>query len=74
MVLWIYFSKAEGVPVGNSRVEEDRLEEAKRCFPMRGRVEMLIPVDSVCGNKFSEDSEAVVYDEVPDGWMGLDIG
>ena len=70
------FLKAEGVPVGNSRVEEDRLEEAKKMLSdaKAAGVEMLIPVDSVCGNKFSEDSEAVVYDEVPDGWMGLDIG
>jgi phosphoglycerate kinase len=64
------------VPVGNSRVEEDRLEEAEKMLSdaKAAGVEMLIPVDSVCGNKFSEDSEAVVYDEVPEGWMGLDIG
>jgi phosphoglycerate kinase len=70
------FLKAEGVPVGNSRVEEDRLEEAEKMLSdaKAAGVEMLIPVDSVCGNKFSEDSEAVVYDEVPEGWMGLDIG
>lgn len=72
------FVKAQGGKVGNSLVEEDRipnalniLEEAKK----RG-VNIYIPVDAVCADKFANDANRITCDvkNIGDGWMGLDIG
>ena len=72
------FIKAQGGKIGNSLVEDDKqemalkiLEEAKK----KG-VEVHIPVDSVIADSFSEfaNTKVVKVDEIPDGWMGLDIG
>jgi phosphoglycerate kinase len=59
-------------------VEEDRLEVARAISnkaKARG-VELLLPVDHVCGREFAEDTELTVTEDaaVPTGWMGLDIG
>jgi len=69
---------ARGVAVGASRVEHDRLEVARRVLDKaeeRG-IELLLPVDHVCGREFDETTERKTTDgvEIPDGWMGLDIG
>ena len=72
------FNKSQGHAIGNSLVEDDKLELAKELMAKareRG-VEFLLPIDNVIGNKFDENSEAKAVDsnEIPDGWMGLDIG
>ncbi|MEO0356221.1 MAG: phosphoglycerate kinase, partial [Cyanobacteria bacterium P01_A01_bin.3] len=72
------FYKARGLSVGNSLVEEDKLELAKaleKKAKERG-VELLLPTDVVVADKFAPDAEAqtVGIDAIPDGWMGLDIG
>ena len=72
------FYKARGLSVGNSLVEEDKLELAKALEAKakeRG-VELLLPTDVVVADKFAPDAEAqtVSIDAIPDGWMGLDIG
>jgi len=72
------FLRAEGVPVGRSLVEEDRLELARQILErvrMHG-VELLLPVDHVCGREPRDPaSRRVVNDRaIPDGLMGLDIG
>ncbi len=72
------FIKALGYNVGSSLVEEDMfgeavhvLEEAKK----RG-VKFYLPVDFVCGQAISEQTPVleVPWQEIPQGWMGLDIG
>jgi phosphoglycerate kinase len=72
------FLAAEGVAVGSSRVEEDRIELAHEILgrASRASVELLLPVDHVCGRAFEEGTERRVVGsrEIPDGWMGLDIG
>jgi 3-phosphoglycerate kinase len=72
------FLASQGVAVGSSRVEAERLDLARELL---GRatgagVEMLLPVDHVCGRDFDEGTEPRVVDsrEIPEGWMGLDIG
>jgi len=72
------FNKSQGHAIGNSLVEDDKLELSKELMAKareRG-VEFLLPIDNVIGNKFDENSEAKAVDsnEIPDGWMGLDIG
>jgi phosphoglycerate kinase len=72
------FIKAQGGNIGNSLVEEDRLpnalnilEEAKK----RG-VNIYIPVDAVCADKFDNAANTSTCDvrAIGEGWMGLDIG
>ena len=72
------FYKARGLSVGKSLVEEDKLELAKSLEAKakeRG-VEFLLPTDVVVADSFSADanSQVVSIENIPDGWMGLDIG
>ncbi|WP_254566271.1 phosphoglycerate kinase [Oscillatoria sp. HE19RPO] len=72
------FLKARGISVGNSLVEDDKLELAKSLEAKakeRG-VAMLLPTDVVIADKFSADAntQIVSVENIPDGWMGLDIG
>jgi len=72
------FLKAQGVPVGRSRVEEDKLDLARSILERaRARkVDFLLPVDHVCGAEPKETArrEVTPGKEIPDGLMGLDIG
>jgi phosphoglycerate kinase len=71
------FLKAQGIEVGDSRVEEDRLEEAKQILAKAKlkQVEILLPVDHVVVPEFSSDAGAVTDGvAIPAGQMGLDIG
>ena len=72
------FYKAQGLSVGSSLVEEDKLELAKELIKIakeRG-VQLLLPTDVVIADKFAPDAESktVAATAIPDGWMGLDIG
>lgn len=72
------FLVALGKKVGTSRVEADRIADAKKIIDLaaRSKCELLLPVDHVCGTQFSEDGGDIeVFDEnIKDGFMGLDIG
>ncbi len=72
------FYKARGLNVGKSLVEEDKLELARTLEAKakdRG-VQLLLPTDVVVADSFSPDanSQIVNINNIPDGWMGLDIG
>ncbi len=72
------FYKARGLNVGKSLVEEDKLELAKSLEAKakeRG-VTLLLPTDVLVADKFDKDanSQIVSIDNIPEGWMGLDIG
>ncbi len=72
------FLRAQGIPIGRSLVEEDRLELARQILDRaRARnVDLLLPADHVCGSEPRDAaSRRVVNDRaIPDGLMGLDIG
>jgi len=72
------FIKAMGGKVGNSLVEEDFVELAKKVMNIarENRVNFYLPVDGVNADKFDNDAKTMVspIGQVPDGWMGLDIG
>ncbi|CAH9143493.1 unnamed protein product [Cuscuta epithymum] len=72
------FYKAQGYKVGSSLVEEDKLELATALFEKAKTkgVSLLLPTDVVVADKFSADanSKVVSASEIPDAWMGLDIG
>lgn len=72
------FYKAKGYPIGNSLVEEDKVELAAQLMKKAEQkdITILLPQDSVAARKFSNDAEHKVVDKdsMEDGWMGLDIG
>lgn len=72
------FLVALGRKVGTSKVESDRVADAKRIIDLaaKSKCELLLPVDHVCSTQFSEDAGDIeVFDEqIKDGFMGLDIG
>ncbi|KAJ0982860.1 hypothetical protein J5N97_011115 [Dioscorea zingiberensis] len=72
------FYKAQGLSVGSSLVEEDKLELATTLLAKAKAkgVSLLLPSDVVIADKFAPDanSKIVPSSAIPDGWMGLDIG
>lgn len=72
------FSKALGGNVGNSLLEEDYCEYALNMLKKAEEkgVKLLLPVDNVIGDDFSNDAnrQVVKRGEIPDGWEGMDIG
>lgn len=68
------FLAALGHATGDSLVEADRTDEAFRLYERAGG-KLLLPHDHVVADRFAPDAERrVVTGEIPDGWMGLDIG
>jgi phosphoglycerate kinase len=72
------FFKAMDGQVGNSLVEEDRVDTAKDLLKKAEAKGVCIhlPNDSIIADKFSNDAEvsSSLSNTIPDGWMGLDIG
>ena len=71
------FLKAQGHNVGNSLCENDQLEYAKEMIAKAKElgVNFLLPVDNVAADKFDANADTrIVGDDIPEGWMGLDIG
>lgn len=72
------FIKAQGGKVGSSLVEDDQLELALKILEAAkaADTQILIPTDSIIADAFSNDAsiDEVNINEIPDGWMGLDIG
>ena len=69
------FFRAQGHDVGDSLCEEEGLEPARRVLD-GGAEKLRLPTDLVAGREFSAGTERRELDgpDVPDGWMGLDIG
>jgi phosphoglycerate kinase len=72
------FFKAQGLSVGKSLVEQDKLELAKALTAKAQQkgVKFLLPTDVVVADAFKPDANAqtVSVNSIPEGWMGLDIG
>jgi phosphoglycerate kinase len=72
------FFRAQGIATGNSLVEEAGIELAGKALGRAGSVEceLKLPVDLVLGEAFDAETQRRESDgvEVPDGWMGLDVG
>lgn len=68
------FEKALGHEIGNSLCEDDKVELAKATLE-KGKGKIVLPVDTVIADSFSNDANTeIVEGDIPDGWMGLDIG
>jgi len=72
------FFRAQGIATGNSLVEEEGVTLAVEALERAesSDCELRLPVDLVLGERFAADAEPRESDgvEVPDGWMGLDVG
>ena len=71
------FLKAQGHNVGNSLCEMDQLQYANDMIAKAKElgVNFLLPVDNVAADKFdAEANTQIVGDDIPEGWMALDIG
>ncbi|HWH13032.1 MAG TPA: phosphoglycerate kinase [Solirubrobacteraceae bacterium] len=72
------FFKAQGHDVGGSLCEEAGVDPARRALDdaSRSECELLLPTDLVIADRFAADADHRVLDgiDVPDGWMGLDVG
>jgi phosphoglycerate kinase len=72
------FFRAQGIATGNSLVEEEGVKLAEQALRRAegSDCELMLPVDLVLGESFDAATERRERDgvEVPDGWMGLDVG
>ena len=72
------FAKAQGGKIGKSLAEDDKLELANELIAKakKKKVNLLLPVDSIIADAFAADANTAdaANDDIPDGWMGLDIG
>ena len=72
------FIKSQGGKIGSSLCEDDKLQVAMDIMKkaVENNVRLLLPVDNVIADKMSDDAKTIVtnVNEIPDGFMGLDIG
>lgn len=72
------FAKAHGGKIGESIVELDKLDVALGVEELakKNGVELVLGVDSVCGDSFSNDANQKICpsNDIPDGWEGMDAG
>jgi phosphoglycerate kinase len=69
------FLKAQGHSTGNSRVEADKLDEARSLLELAG-AKLVLPQDHLVSDSLQPGSrtQVVVGSDIPDGWIGFDIG
>ena len=72
------FAKAQGGEIGDSLLEEDKMELALKLMEKakKNGVKLILPVDTVTSKAFANDAEQGIAKsgQIPEGWMGLDIG
>ena len=72
------FSKAMGGNVGNSLLEEDKIDLAKEIMQKAADkgVKFMLPIDTLCADDFSNDANTQIVEagQIPEGWEGVDIG
>ena len=72
------FFRAQGYTVGTSICEEDKLDLARGLVEKAKEkgVKFMLPIDNRVGKEFDKDTESMVVksNQIPDEWMGLDIG
>ena len=72
------FQKAQGLPIGKSLLEEDKIEYAGKLLDQAkdAGVEILLPIDNIVAEELKEDAESKVLknDQITDQYMCLDIG
>ncbi len=69
------FLKAQGVPVGSSKFESDKLDLARRVLDLAGE-KLVLPIDHLVADRPEAGARTKVVgrDQIPEGWFGMDIG
>jgi phosphoglycerate kinase len=69
------FLKAQGIPIGSSKVEADKLDLAREVLAMAGE-KLVLPIDHLVADRPEAGAQTKVVGrgEIPDGWFGMDIG
>lgn len=72
------FAKAMGYNIGNSLLEEDKVDLAKEIIEkvQKSKAKLFFPTDAIIASEISDDAKTAIVDidKIPDGQMGLDIG
>jgi phosphoglycerate kinase len=70
------FLKAKGEPIGNSKLEQDKLELAKSILEKAKSLkkEIILPIDHVVVEKIDPAAKSEIVDTIPDGKIAVDIG
>ena len=71
------FLKVQGKTIGSSKLDKDGLDTAKNALDKaaKKKIPILLPIDHIIGDKFDASANVkTVGEDIPDGWMGLDIG
>lgn len=71
------FLKALDKPIGNSKLEKDKIDVAKGLLEKakQKNVKVLLPIDNVIADKVAPDAQSkLVGEDIPDGWIAVDIG
>lgn len=71
------FLNAKGKAIGSSKLDKDGFDTARLALDKAAKknIPLLLPIDHVIGDKFDANANTkVVGEDIPDGWMGLDIG
>lgn len=71
------FLKAMGKTIGSSKLDKDGFDTAKAALDKaeNKKIPILLPIDNVVADKFDANANVkLVGQDIPDGWMGLDIG
>ena len=69
------FLKAQGIAIGRSKVEADKLDLARQVLDLAGE-KLVLPIDHLVANQPEAGAETQVVgrEEIPEGWFGMDIG
>ena len=72
------FIKVKGGKIGESLVEDDKLDVAQEILNLakEKNTKIHLPIDVIAADAFSEDANIQIFpaNDIPDGWMGLDAG
>ena len=71
------FLKAKGHAIGSSKLDQDGFDTAKQALDKAAKknIPILLPVDNIIADKFDANANTkLAGEEIPDGWMALDIG
>ncbi|MCX5678450.1 MAG: phosphoglycerate kinase [Candidatus Omnitrophica bacterium] len=71
------FLKAQGKAIGNSKLDKDGFDTARAALDKakKKKIPILLPIDHIVADKFDANAQTqLVGENIPDGWMGLDIG
>ena len=67
------FYKAQGKEIGNSLLEEDKIDLAKD-YLSKAKDQLILPIDSVVANDFANPTDIKVVKDIPQGYLAMDIG